>query len=518
MPHLDRRSFLATGGALAAGAVTAGLPGTALAAPRLSDPFTLGVASGDPTDTGVVLWTRLAQQPLAEDGLGGMPYRDVQVQWQLSRDPAFRRIERSGTETARLADAHSVHVEVEGLEPGREYWYRFRTGSHVSAAARTLTAPAPGSSTVPLTMGVASCSQFEHGWFTAYRRLAEEQPDLVLHLGDYLYEYRAGGYVAPGGNVRDHKGPETETLAGYRQRHAQYRTDPDLQAAHAVAPWVVVWDDHELDNNWADEVPENPQPYFLERRASAFKAYYENMPLRRTSVPRGIDLQLYRRLEWGGLATLHMMDTRQYRSDQACGDGARTGCEARLDVSRTITGDEQEAWLLDGLGASTTTWQVLGQQVFFSQRDFAAGAVQTFSMDGWDGYVASRRRIVDGMAARGVANPVVLTGDVHRHYACDIKADFDDPGSRTVGVELVTTSITSGGDGSDTSAATDVQLAENPHIRFANSQRGYVLARFTADQLRADFKVLPYVKQPGAPISTRASFVVEAGSPGLQPG
>jgi alkaline phosphatase D len=368
-------------------------------------------------------------------------------------------------------------------------------------------------------MAFASCSQYEHGYFTAYRHLADEEPDVILHLGDYIYEYKANDYTIAQGNVRDHAGPETETLANYRQRHAQYKTDLDLQLAHAAAPWLVVWDDHEVDNNWADEVPEKPeipQPNFLDRRAAAFRAYYENMPLRRSSVPQGIDLQLYRRVRWGRMATFHMLDTRQYRSDQACGDGARTGCAERLDPARSITGAEQERWLLDGLRRSTSTWDVIGQQVFFAQRDFAAGPVQTFSMDGWDGYVASRDRLLRGIADT-VTNPVVLTGDVHRHYANELKANFDDASSPTVGVELVTTSITSNGDGSDRTPATDVQLAENPHIKFANTQRGYVRTTFTSRQLRADFRVLPYVTQPGAPVSTRASFVVEEGEPGLHP-
>jgi alkaline phosphatase D len=494
----------------------------ALAAPRrrVRDPFTLGVASGDPLPRGVVLWTRLAADPLAPDGLGGMPRRVVPVQWQLAHDERFRRVVRTGQQLARPESAHSVHAEVDGLAPGREYFYRFRTADgHLSPTGRTVTAPAPTSRTA-FTMAFASCSQYEHGYFTAYRHLADEEPDVILHLGDYIYEYKANDYTIAQGNVRDHAGPETETLANYRQRHAQYKTDLDLQLAHAAAPWLVVWDDHEVDNNWADEVPEKPeipQPNFLDRRAAAFRAYYENMPLRRSSVPQGIDLQLYRRVRWGRMATFHMLDTRQYRSDQACGDGARTGCAERLDPARSITGAEQERWLLDGLRRSTSTWDVIGQQVFFAQRDFTAGPVQTFSMDGWDGYVASRDRLLRGIADTDVTNPVVLTGDVHRHYANELKANFDDASSPTVGVELVTTSITSNGDGSDRTPATDVQLAENPHIKFANTQRGYVRTTFTSRQLRADFRVLPYVTQPGAPVSTRASFVVEEGEPGLHP-
>lgn len=516
---LSRRSVLLGGaGVLAAGGVTTAALQPALAANQgpLGAVFTLGVASGDPLPDGVVLWTRLARDPLADDGLGGMPTRDVQVTWQLAEDPGFARVVRRGTVTARRRNAHSVHVEVGGLRPGREYWYRFKAANQVSPVGRTLTSPPPTAAS-PLTMAVASCSQFEHGFFTAYRRMAEAQPDVVVHLGDYQYEYRAQSYVAPGGNVRDHRGPETETLAGYRQRHAQYKTDPDLQAAHAAAPWIITWDDHEVDNNWADEVPENPQPAFLERRAAAFRAYYENMPLRRTSVPAGIDLQLYRRVDWGRLATFHVLDTRQYRDDQACGDGSRTGCAEALDPARSLTGDAQEAWLLDGLAASRARWQVLAQQVFFSQRDSGAGAVQTFSMDGWDGYVGSRERILAGMADRGVENPVVLTGDVHRHYAAEIKADFDDPASRTVGVELVTSSITSGGDGVDMDPATQVQLDENPHIKLVNSQRGYVQVRLTETEMVSEFQVLPYVRRPGAPVQTRARFVTPAGAPALHP-
>ncbi|MCX9193675.1 alkaline phosphatase [Carbonactinospora thermoautotrophica] len=512
-----RRSLI-VGGLAAAGAVVVSVPSWAtptVGRGRLPYPFTLGVASGDPAPDSVVLWTRLAPEPLAEDGLGGMPSRVVPVHWQLAEDERFRRVVRQGTVTARPEAAHSVHVEPQGLQPGREYFYRFRVGDHVSPTGRTVTAPAPHAQVAALTMAFVSCAQYEHGYFTAYRRLAEDEPDLILHLGDYLYEYAKDTYVAPGGNVRDHAGPETVTLANYRQRHAQYKTDADLQTAHATAPFVVVFDDHEVENNWADEVPEQPDPNFLARRAAAFQAYYENMPLRRSSIPRGIDMQIYRRIGWGRLATFHMLDTRQYRADQACGDGWRRDCAERLDPTRSITGAEQEAWLLDGLARSRGTWNIIGQQVFFSQRDRLAGPQGEHSMDAWDGYVASRERILRGWTRVGARNPVVLTGDVHTHWASEIKADFDDPDSATLGVELVTTSITSGGDGSDTTSSGEKIKALNPHIKFFNNQRGYVRARITSEELRADFRVLPYVTRPDAPVTTRASFVVEEGRPGL---
>lgn len=524
----DRRSFLVTGltvGAAAGAVATLGGPAAAAPSPtqarsrRLSgDPFTLGVASGDPDHDGFVLWTRLALNPLAEDGMGGMPSRDVPVRWELALDERFRRVVRRGAAMARQAAGHSVHVELNGLPSGREYWYRFRVDGHVSPAGRTRTAPHPLTFGPPLTMAFASCSQFEHGLFSAYRRLAEDEPDLVLHLGDYQYEYKAGGYVIPGGNVRDHEGPETETLANYRQRHAQYKSDLDLQAAHAAAPWLVVWDDHELDNNWADEAyekPNIPQPEFLKRRAAAFRAYYENMPLRRTSIPKGIDMQLYRRVRWGRLADFHMLDTRQFRDDQACGDGYRSCVEAD-DPARSITGAAQERWLLDGFRASRARWDVIGQQVFFAQRDNDAGPLTVTSMDAWDGYTASRRRITQGWLDAGVRNPVVLTGDVHAHWASDLKLDYADPDSATVGAELVTSSITSGGDGADSDPATHPFLRINPHLRFHNNQRGYVLTTIDRQRMRADFKTLDTVRTGGAAASTKATFVIEDRVPGLR--
>ncbi|GEL19197.1 alkaline phosphatase D [Pseudonocardia asaccharolytica DSM 44247 = NBRC 16224] len=489
------------------------LPGCAR--PRPTDPFTVGVASGEPSASGVVLWTRLAPNPLAEDGFGGMGPGPVEVEWELAVDESFRRVHRRGTETAVRESAHSVHVELEGLAPGREYFYRFRTGSYQSPVGRTRTAPGPGAHAGTLTMCVASCAQYEHGYFTAYRHLAQEHPDLVLHLGDYRYEHAAQDYVAPDGNVRDHAGPETVTLGNYRQRYAQYKTDPDLQAAHAAAPWLAVWDDHELDNNWADEIPEMPQPDFLARRAAAFQAFHENMPLRRISATRGIDLQLYRRVDWGNLASFFLLDTRQYRSDQPCGGRFGSDCPGRTDPSRSITGGEQESWLLDGLRSSSARWNLLGQQVFFTQLDVRPGAGRGFNPDAWDGYVGSRERLVAALRDSRARNSVILTGDMHRHCAAEVKERFDDPASATIAAELVSTSITSEGDGSETEPTTAAILADNPHIRFHHNRRGYLRAAIQDREIRADFRVVPYVSRPGAPVETRASFVIENGQPAL---
>ncbi len=518
---IDRRAFVKAGGVTAAGLIFGVGPSVdrAMAAPRFrSYPFKLGVASGDPRPDGVVLWTRLAPHPLAESGRGGVPRQNIAVRWEVATDEGFRRIVRQGSEVARPELGHSVHAEVRGLAPKRPYFYRFKAGSETSPVGRTKTTPPFGAYTAKLSFAFASCQQYEHGYFGAFRRLAQEDLDLVVHLGDYIYEYGPNEYRAAGGNVRVHNSGEITTLAAYRNRHAQYRGDRDLQRAHAAHPWVVTWDDHEVENNYADEIPEQGQSpeAFLQRRANAYQAYYEHMPLRRSSVPRGPDMRLYRRLAYGNLAEFNVLDTRQYRDDQANGDGIKAPTAESENPDRTLTGDRQERWLLDGLADSGARWNVLAQQVFFAQRDFQSGEGQRFSMDAWDGYPASRERILDFIDRRGVQNPIVLTGDVHANWANDILSDFDDPESEVVGAEFVGTSITSGGDGSDVRADTAATLAENPHIKFFNNQRGYVRCTVTPRQWRADYRVVPYVSQPGAPAFTRASFVVESGNPGLR--
>ena len=466
---------------------------------HLGDLFALGVASGDPSYDGVVLWTRLTRDPLAPDGLGGMPSRAVPVDWEVASDEAMRHVVRRGTTVALPRAAHAVHVEVTGLRPGAEHFYRFRAGTGVSAVGRTVTTPLPGAFGGPLAMGIVSCADWGAGYFTAYRRLAEDQPDLVLHLGDYIYENNRG-------SVRPHQ-PDRPcvSLADYRVRHAQARTDPDLQAAHLVAPWSVVWDDHDVQNNYAGLSPAVREPGFAARRAAAYQAYYEHLPVRHG--------RMYRRVRWGSLATFHLLDTRQYRDNQACGDGVRL-CLAAAAPHRTITGARQEAWLERGLAASTSRWDLIVQQVFFAVRDLVPGPAVGYSMDAWDGYAASRERVLDTFVRDRVRNPVVLTGDVHKHFANDV-ARGPDPEGRPVASELVTTSVSSTGDGRDLPPDVAALLAENPHIKFVNGQRGYIRARLEPGLLTADFRVLPYVSRPGAPVSTRATYVVEDGHPGV---
>ncbi len=474
-------------------------------------PFSLGVASGDPWPDSVVLWTRLAPEPL--DG-GGMPTANVEVSWQVSADRTFRTIVRSGVAIARPELGHSVHVEATGLEPGREYFYRFRCGGETSQIGRTVTAPAAGAPVDQLRFGVCGCGHFESGYFTAYGRLAEEQFDFVFHTGDYIYEGRGDANRNPN-NVRQHLGQEIYTLVDYRNRYAQYKSDPDLLAAHLSAPFIMTWDDHEVDNDYAGDRDERDTPpeVFLLRRAAAYQAYYESMPLRASTLPSGSNLPLYRRLLFGTLIDLNVLDTRQYRSKQAaCGDPA--ACPDPFDVKRTILGAQQEAWLFDNLAKPASTWTVLGQQVPTFARDMASvNAAARYSVDKWDGYVDSRQRLFGHLRDVKVPNPIVLSGDVHNHWCADLKNDFANPDSPTIGVEFTNSSVTSGGDGSDEQPSWPFLKKDNPHITYHCNKRGYVSCAATSKTMRADFRVIDQVSERGAPVRTAATRVVEAGRP-----
>jgi alkaline phosphatase D len=509
MTTLSRRAFLAaSAGALGGLGACGSGPGLGRFA---ADPFRLGVASGDPAPDGVVLWTRLIPAPDAPDG--GLPRRPVEVEWQLAEDEAFTQGVRSGRALALPELAHAVHVEPAGLAPDRPYWYRFRAGGQESAVGRTRTLPAPGASPARVRFALASCQHYEHGLFTAYEHMLKEDVDLVFHVGDYIYET-----TAPGKSFRRHPGPECTTLELYRARYALYRSDPALAAMHAAAPWLVTPDDHEFDNNCAGDISEQKavgREEFLRRRAAAYQAYYEHMPLRRTSMPAGPDMRLYRRLAWGRLAEFFVLDTRQYRTDQPCGDGNKPPSPEVLDPQGTILGAAQRDWLFDGLGRSAGTWNVLAQQVMIARVDRLPGDGVTHSMDQWPGYEAERRRLLRHLHDRKVANPVALAGDIHTNWANDLVADFDDLGGRTVASEFVGTSISSGGDGLPAPKFLDPLLADNPFVKFHNTERGYLRCEVDAKTWRTDFRTVPFVTRPGAPLNTRASFVVEAGKPGV---
>jgi alkaline phosphatase D len=498
----ERRKFLAVTGASAAAVVFGIGPYIERAYAKTTIPgdlFTLGVASGDPLPDGVVLWTRLAREPLALDGKGGMPNAKIAVHWQVAEDERFRRVVRQGSTWARPELAHAVHVEVGGLRPGRWYFYRFRSSGQLSPTGRTRTAPAPSQQPDRVAFAFASCQAPDGGHYTAYTHLAQEDLDLIFHLGDYIYE---------------NPGPAI-TLDEYRVRHAEYRLDPSLQAAHAAFPWIVTWDDHDADNDYAGSVPHTSSATptveeFIVRRANAYRAFYEHLPVRLSSVPAGPDVRIYRRLGFGRLADFHVLDTRQYRDDQVA-----AGSPARLDPNRSILGREQENWLHRGLGRSGSTWKILAQQIQVAQIDYDLTGGESYYMDAWDGYPATRDRLFQALTEQGVENVGIIAGDLHQSFAADLKADFRDPSSRTLGVEHVGTSISSNGDGSDTTPGIEPILAANPHVKFNNARRGYVRCVLTPRLWRADYRVVPYISTPGAGIFTRASFVTEAGNPGL---
>ncbi|MEU6058127.1 alkaline phosphatase D family protein [Streptomyces sp. NPDC047097] len=482
-----------------------------------SDPFTLGIASGDPRGDGVVLWTRLAPEPLDPDGRGGMPPVPVRVEYEIATDERFRRLVRRGTVTATPELAHSVHPEISGLLPDRVYFYRFRAGGHLSPTGRTRTTPLPGSDPRGLTFAFASCQAWQDGFYTAYEHMAAEDLDLVVHLGDYLYEY---GVKTNKRGVTTDPSLHTETtdLARYRLQYGLYKSEAPLRQAHANFPWIMTFDDHEVENNWAGDIPEkgqDPGP-FRARRAAAFQALYEHAPLRRPQLPQGPDVRMYRRLPYGRLADFTMLDTRQYRDDQACGDTVTANCPERFDPKRTLLGAVQRDWVLKGFRRSPARWQVLGNQAPLGQTDQDPGPGTSVWTDPWDGYVAERNRLLAEADATGVRNLVVITGDRHQNYAWDLKRDYADPDAPTVGAEFVGTSITSGGDGADLTEEGRKFLAANPHMKFFNGQRGYVRVHVDRDRWRTDFRVVPYVTRPGAPVSTRASVMVEDGVPGVQ--
>jgi alkaline phosphatase D len=475
-------------------------------------PFTLGVASGCPQPERVVLWTRLAPEPLHG---GGMEPERVEVQWEMAHDEHFQAIVQQGSVWTAQELGHSVHVEVQGLEPGRWYWYRFRVGDEVSPVGRTRTAPAITTPLDRFRLALASCQHYEQGYFSAYRHMAEDDLDLVVFVGDYIYESSWGDHL-----VRRHAGPEPTTLVEYRNRYAQYRTDPDLQRIHALVPWLVTWDDHEVDNDYADDQSEHLDPQFLLRRAAAYQAYYEHMPLPTSARPRGPHLRLYDRYPFGQLLQIAMLDDRQYRSPQVCprpgmGGGAvaqPARCPDLRDPTRTLLGADQERWLLDTLRTSQARWNVLAQQTLMARLDWQPGPEQAFWTDSWDGYPAARARLLSFLAQQRPANPLVLGGDVHSYWVCDLKADVDDAQSPVVATEVCGTSITSQ---SVPQARVDAIRADNPHVTFANSgKRGYVYLDLTPERCQVQLRALDSEKTRTSQLAVLASFIVEHGRPG----
>jgi alkaline phosphatase D len=487
--------------------------------PRFAeDPFQLGVASGDPLPNGAVIWTRLAPRPLEPEG--GMSGQRVVVDWEVADDEWFGKIVQRGRATAAIELSYSVHVDVVGLAPDRWYFYRFKAGEVTSPIGRLRTTPAAGAAT-SLSFGVASCQHYEYGHFTAYRHMADEAFDLVTHLGDYIYEYSEAHLAGNPRRVRGHVGLELRTLDDYRRRYAQYKADPLLQAAHARCPWIVTWDDHEVDNNYAGSVGENvmeSEEQMHARRAAGYQAWWEHQPVRVPRVRSWADLSITRAFDWGSLARFWVLDGRQYRSDQPCGDGTRVvPCGEWADPARTMLGMPQERWLYDGLASSRASWQVVANQVMVAPYDETPGGETRLALDQWNGYPAARDRLLGAIAQRAPNRTVVLTGDIHSSWVNELKSSFSARDARTVAVELVGTSITSGGDGGDrVSYVNDQALGENPHIKWHHARRGYVSCTVTPEAWRAEYRTVPFVSKPDAPIETVSRWRVTRGRAGVE--
>ena len=471
--------------------------------------FALGIASGQPHASGMVLWTLLTG--------AGLPER-VPVQWELARDEGFADIVARGNEVAEADWAHSVHAEPAGLEPGRWYWYRFRALGQQSPAGRTRTVPAPDAAAT-LNFAITSCQRWDVGHYAAWRHIAEEQLDLVMFLGDYIYEYpsRPGSVRALEGGLM------VRTLDQYRARYATHKSDPALQAAHASAPWLLVWDDHEVGNDYANLQGQELQPNFAAQRAAAYRAYWEHMPFPKSVRPVGPDMRIVSRLDWGTLARIHALDDRQYRDVQVCPKPERGGsntvrlklCPELLDPRRTLLGTAQERWLDEGWDLNRP-WNLLAQQTLMARFSWAdpSDADGTYWTDGWDGYAPARNRLLGTLAQRKVPGAVVLGGDVHTNYVADLKADYDDPQSPVVASEFCGTSITSLSLSQD---RIDAARAFNPHIRYGRGdQRGYMRFALDAKQLQMQVRVVDAL-DPASGVTTAARFVVNAQQPGALP-
>ncbi|MEQ1687028.1 MAG: alkaline phosphatase D family protein [Sphingopyxis sp.] len=514
----SRRLFLSTAGA---GAAT-----TALGAPSIiraqslfrEFPFSLGIASGEPSSDGFVLWTRIAPDPL--DAHGGMGMAPMAVQWEVASDDRFATIVAHGEAIARPELAHSVHVEVVGLEANRPYYYRFTAGGERSfrGAARTL--PRADADVARLKFGVAGCQNYEDGFYGAYRHLAREA-DLafVYHYGDYIYEYRgsptgaswwSGGLNVP---VREAIGQVCMDVGDYRLRYAQAKMDVDLQRAHAAHTFVTSYDDHEIANNWVQDIdPGGADPaVFAMRRAGAFQAWYEHMPVRRSSLPRGGVVDHYRSLRYGRLAEIDVLNTRLYRTDQPCEDGFKPHCSGVDEAQAHVLGSEQEAWLAHNLSRNQARWNCLAQQIMMmslDRRRRPEEPARVMNLDSWAGYEVPRQRMLARM--HGLGNVVVLTGDEHQNFA-GLLTHRD----QIVGAEFVATSISSGGDGSDLRTGSDVFLANNPEVKFINDQRGYLTCEVTPEAWATHFNVVDRVSSSNNQLSRRATATVAHGAPDM---
>ena len=487
-------------------------PATASLPPNV---FALGVASGDPLSDRVMLWTRLASDPMVEGG--GSPDGDVEVAFDVARDADFVDLVVSGIATATADLAHSVHVDVSGLDSDSWYHYRFRAGDQTSPVGRTRTFPAVDASPERFRFVFASCQDFQWGEYGAWGRAAElPDIDAVVFLGDYVYELTLGDLSPDQSGRRVWAGPPPETVVDYRRRYAQTKADLQLQAAHEMAPWIVTFDDHEVSNNYAGDVGQADidQPASRDRRLAASQAWYEHTPIRLDPAPTDFaELDVHRSFDFGDLARVYAIETRQRADVPACRtDGSLVSdegplCEDADDEARSNLGADQEQWLADELAGSRSTWNVLANPIMLAGLNVGTAAQPKFTRDAWDGYPAARRRLLRAIQESGVSNPVTVTGDWHASFVLDVAAE---PGGDVVMPELLASSIS-------TVLFTTDYRAENPHVRYFVAEHGYALVTITADELRCEFQYVDDVWDPNAKISHTDTWVVRNGEHVAEP-
>jgi alkaline phosphatase D len=481
--------------------------------------FQHGVASGDPLGDRMILWTRVTPR----DSSATQP---MTVRWRIGSDSELRRIVSSGTAETGAARDYTVKVDASGLVPGATYYYTFDFDGEQSPIGRTKTFPVTGADR--MRFALVSCSNYPAGFFNVYASIVK-QPDLdaIVHVGDYIYEFAEGEYGVGAAINRIPQPPrEAISLADYRARYATYRTDPDLQEAHRLLPFMAVWDDHEIANDaWLDGAvnhnPEKGEGNWATRKAAAYKAYLEWMPIRESSEP---GIHLYRTFRFGGLADLVMLDTRGLRDRQVSSSDAA----GLADPKRTLMGTAQEAWMFDQLRASqraNTPWTLLGQQIMFAS--ITLPGTRPTNTDAWDGYPAQRVRVFDFVERENLRNLVILTGDAHSSWGFDLPRDPWNgyraaTGERSLAVELVSPAISSPPptmfasiDGHDAEAAVRVAL---PHLKYLDGvRRGYVLVDLTPTLMKAQWFFSPDVRVRSDAEVPGTSLVCERASAHLQP-
>jgi alkaline phosphatase D len=524
---MNRRELIA----LLAASTSATLPAWAQTTVKLSDnPFTLGVASGSPRHDSVVLWTRLHLVNVL--GHSKLPSTPIAVQWQVASDEQFTQLLQQGSANALPELGHAVHVELNNLAPDRWFYYRFRVGDFTSVTGRSRTFPAPDALVSKLRFAYASCQRFETGYFSAYTHMLREQLDAVVFLGDYIYEYNSRG-TSTARQLPGYLPAFADTVEAYRMRYAAYKNDAALQAMHAHCPWIVTWDDHEVYNDYAATQGEDLSPNFMQRKAAAYQAFYEHMPLRASAMIAGFDslktngeLRIYGNFNAGKLANFLVLDDRQYRDNQVCPKSGRGGgsvvraeeCAELFDHMRSLLGSAQEAWLNQSLASTRSQWNIIAQQTLVGRRNYSPSdklGKALLQTDNWDGYPAARQRLLDAIQAHAPRNPVFVGGDIHQNWVGHIKADFTKPSRKTIATEFCGTSLTSGGGANDEKFKE--RLANNPHFVFADAeQRGYGVVELTPKTLTTTLRVVDDVRQRTTSVSTLAQFVVNTDSAVIQ--